>query len=256
MDPFPSPQSSRPNSFIQPLHHPDSLYFIEKSPWGQCECAGCDEFITAGEYRLSVFPGAFGPYSKTHPDVYHIRCFEHKDYALRKDFINRITPLSLSTWTKRGRRDLLTGFHMIPRGLEYLILHYKKQRLKWIEVRENQLAGADTGSTASGGLIDASVNTTPSAQVDGQDAQDSSGCFSSRRYINGWDLYGAFIDNKMEKQHTLWRLVEKWACYEEAVKTETEKLTNDQKEIRAKLGEQGFRAMEELGDDYFFCYLD
>lgn len=179
-------------------------------------------------------------------DFYHIRCFEKIADFSKAEFLDRIQPLTRSTWNFRGLKtgSVLDGNYLVPGGVERLVLEWKGTRGRWIDKRDGVYDESEYRLPAD---FDALLRKAGSAEYQKPTNPQWINAFEyhnllfnlapfesdGRGDVKEWNLFATYLDRAAEaldNQHDLSTMLQRWQ--NDAVSLTSTPMNNNRKLIR------------------------
>lgn len=241
-------QEGMPRSRFPPKRQP--LFFVERSPTGhaRCKLATCGESIKSGQYRIALSPGmsSMGHYTAENADLYHVACLEKIADLSKADFLDRISPVMRSTYGIRKIKgsSILDGSYLCEGAVERLVLQWKVQRGGWIDESEGEQVESFEGSMPE--FYELLQNAgSRKCKASGP----ITGMTMHEYMLLMTNLFDTFLSKDKESwhdHHDLSKMLTKWGKYAELAASTDDDLDEDGRELRAKIGEKGIRAIKRL----------
>ncbi|KAA8651081.1 hypothetical protein EYZ11_010183 [Aspergillus tanneri] len=191
-------------------------------------------------------------------DYYHIHCFEKIANFSEADFLDRIQPLTRSTWKFRSLKAdrVLRGNYLVPGGVERLVLEWKVTHGKWMDKRNAVYDKSDRLSADFEALLckAGSAEYRNLARPEGMllikyknlltylAPYESDGPGDSQE----WNLFAIYLDSTpeaLDNPHTLSIMLQRWQNDAALAGKEEHELDEAGKEARRQLGDKAVRAL-------------
>ncbi|KAF3909110.1 hypothetical protein ABW21_db0205461 [Orbilia brochopaga] len=142
--------------------------------------------------------------------------------TLKRDYVSRITPANPDTWGQEGLDTRSRQFYSLSRGLERLVLYWRDQRLKSIDIHDAGLADIGNLEKGKATALDAVPSSTDPHQYEEDAERPLETCLLWPEELvvrEDFDLIGTFLDNKqkihdLDDRYSLSNLIEQWETYQ------------------------------------------
>lgn len=253
-----------PPSLLPPEIQP--LFFIELAPdstrrGAKCRLYTCGKNIYPGELRVALNPG-MSSWHRMSTDFYHVECFEKIADFSQADFLDRIQPLTRTTWKLRGLKasSVLNGNYLVPGGVERLVLEWKVTRGEWIDKRDGSYD--ESKNRLDQGFDDllhkaGSAGYKPQAKPENMERSEYYNLLSCLAPYESdgpddteeWNLFDQYLDRTAEtldNPHDLSQMLLRWEIDVMLATKEEDQLGDVGKEEKLKLNEKAIKALKRL----------